>query len=235
MQEKRARPIREPARREGAKRERSLGGGADARDRDTRDRDRGDRAAAKARKPRRGTTGDSRRGTTGDVVVRNVGDPRVAAAGDEELWRLERALIGVIRALGQLSLPASVGPIEKAGQMVLGRAEELGPSRLTDLAAHIGLDNSTVSRQVHKLVDAGLMEQGRDPLDKRACTIQVTSEGREALSSIRSSRQEQLSELLGGWPPADRRECVRLLEQLADDLQPHPRPRLLGWRDGGAR
>jgi DNA-binding MarR family transcriptional regulator len=144
--------------------------------------------------------------------------------GDGSLAQLLEELVRALWMISRLELPPSVAPMERASQMVLGHAEELGAARTTDLASHMGLDVSTVSRQAHKLVAAGLMQQREDPADGRACLLEVTSKGREALAAIRAARGEQLSRLLSEWSPEDRKTCIRLLGRLAEDLQAKREP-----------
>ena len=47
--------------------------------------------------------------------------------------------------------------IDKAGYWLLVRVSENGPVRLSDLAEAVGLDLSTVSRQMGVLVSGGLI------------------------------------------------------------------------------
>jgi DNA-binding MarR family transcriptional regulator len=91
--------------------------------------------------------------------------------------------------------------------------------RASDLAAALKLDASTVSRQTHKLVDAGLIERTIDPIDGRACLLAASERGREALGEAVSFRRAQLANLLREWSEPDRRLVTNLLDRLADDLQ----------------
>jgi DNA-binding MarR family transcriptional regulator len=139
----------------------------------------------------------------------------------DDVTMLERALVRAARAFGRLDLPAQAAgaPLGKEAYWMLVRVEEIGPMRASDLAAALKLDASTVSRQTHKLVDAGLIERTIDPVDGRACLLAVSERGREALAEAVSFRRAQLANLLREWSEPDRRLVTNLLDRLADDLQ----------------
>jgi DNA-binding MarR family transcriptional regulator len=143
----------------------------------------------------------------------------------DDVTALERALVRATRAVGRLDLPAQAAGVAlgKEAYWLLVRVEEIGPMRASDLAAALKLDASTVSRQTHKLVDAGLIERTIDPVDGRACRLAATERGRRALAEAVSFRRAQLAELLKGWSAGDRSHLAVLLDGLADDLQPSDR------------
>ena len=63
----------------------------------------------------------------------------------------------------------------------IGAAGELN---LKDLAARLGLDNSTLSRTVESLVQDGLVERTPSREDRRATVIKLTEKGRAANDRI---------------------------------------------------
>jgi DNA-binding MarR family transcriptional regulator len=138
----------------------------------------------------------------------------------DDISALERALIRAARTVGRLDLPARLAevPLGKESYWLLNRVEELGPMRASDLAAALNLDASTISRQTHKLVDAGLIERSIDPVDGRACLLAVSERGRDAQAEVVAFRRQQLAEMLREWSDADRRLVTNLLDRLADDL-----------------
>lgn len=139
----------------------------------------------------------------------------------DDITALERALVRAARAVGRLDLPvlAAGAPLGKEAYVMLARVEEMGPIRASDLAAALKLDTSTVSRQTHKLVAAGLLERTIDPVDGRACLLAVSDRGREALAEAVSFRRTQLATLLQEWSARDRSHLTTFLDRLADDLQ----------------
>jgi DNA-binding MarR family transcriptional regulator len=137
-----------------------------------------------------------------------------------DITALERALVRAARTVGRLDLPARLAgaPLGKESYWLLNRVEELGPMRASDLAAALNLDASTISRQTHKLIDAGLIERTIDPVDGRASLLAVNELGRQAMEEVISFRRQQLAHLLREWSDRDRSLVTTLLDRLADDL-----------------
>jgi DNA-binding MarR family transcriptional regulator len=100
--------------------------------------------------------------------------------------------------------------VERTGFPIL-RAVENGPVRVSVLAAELGVDLSTMSRQVRALQDAGLLTRSADPDDGRAAVLALSAEGEEVLDRVRASRRSLIAEQLTGWDEAD-------IELLADLL-----------------
>ncbi len=135
---------------------------------------------------------------------------------------LESALSRVARTVWSLRVAtyAAGAPVDRAGFALLARLADLGDARPSDLAAALGVDLSTVSRQARHLEDAGLLDRGTDPDDGRACRLTVNEAGRELLDDMRAGRQQLLARALSDWSPEDRDRLTDLLTRLADDLGP---------------
>jgi DNA-binding MarR family transcriptional regulator len=125
-------------------------------------------------------------------------------------WRMSRTL-----------KRSHTGPIEPALWWVLHTLACDGPGRLSELAAHLQLDLSTVSRHVRALEDAGYLERTTDPNDRRATVISMTDKGTDALEEAGRARAEHLDTVLARWSERDLRTLRRLLDRLADDLNAH--------------
>lgn len=93
-----------------------------------------------------------------------------------------------------------------------------GALRLTDLAALLDLDASTVSRHVRTLEDRGLVARATDPDDGRASRLDLTDEGRARLEAGAARRRALVAEVLENWSAEDRETLRRLLTRLADDV-----------------
>ena len=99
---------------------------------------------------------------------------------------IEEALVTIVREVGrprlqeQLAREAGVA-VERAGYNLLRLLDEQGSVPITGLARGLGLDNSTVSRQVHALERGGMVSRFRGPTDRRVMGIALTEAGREAL------------------------------------------------------
>jgi DNA-binding MarR family transcriptional regulator len=80
--------------------------------------------------------------------------------------------------------------------------------------ARLGLDKSTVSRQVANLVDLGLVDRAADPVDGRAQVLTPSAEGSARLARIREARRARWEADLNDWPAADVAALGELLGRL---------------------
>ena len=110
-------------------------------------------------------------------------------------------------------------PDSSARAFLLGHVERLAPVRATDLADHVALDVSTISRHLRGLEDAGLLTRSPDPDDKRASLLSLTDEGRVALDHAVRARTALLEGATAAWPAEDVADLTLLLARLAHDLE----------------
>lgn len=108
---------------------------------------------------------------------------------------------------------------QRADMSLLGHLVDKGPQRVGEIAAAIGTDPSTVSRQVAALVDAGFAERRPDPDDGRAHRLVATEAGTDRCVEGRRKRMEMFTAVLASWPAQDRQQLAGLLGRFADDLQ----------------
>jgi DNA-binding MarR family transcriptional regulator len=132
--------------------------------------------------------------------------------------RVEQALIDLVRRVndprGNATLKAKTGiDLERAGTVLLSRIDELGPARLSDIASAAGVEISTASRPVARLVEQGYVERSSDPADGRACLLRCTPEGRALMVRWRAARHEWLREVLGGFDDAEREQFADLFDR----------------------
>lgn len=100
-----------------------------------------------------------------------------------------------------------------------------GNQRLSDLAARLRLDASTVSRYVARLEKLGLARRTEDPDDRRATRLSLSPAGRRATDTAMQRRREVVADALSGWSPADRETLRGLLSRLAADVEQAPEGR----------
>lgn len=91
----------------------------------------------------------------------------------------------------------------------------VGPARLTDVSAHLELEPSRVSKEVNRLVEAGLVIQEPDTSDRRAVLLTVTEKGADAWHRYRKATDEQLARTLREWSDADLHQLAELLVRLS--------------------
>lgn len=88
-------------------------------------------------------------------------------------------------------------------------------ARATDIAAHFGLNRSTVSRQIGHLADEGLVAYAE--AEGRGHALAVTERGEAALAAARSDVGAGVTERLAGWSTDDVAEFARMLERYTAD------------------
>lgn len=95
--------------------------------------------------------------------------------------------------------------------------------RISDLAAALHNDASTVSRHVSALVAHGLVAKAADPADGRVQSVSLTETGWETLRKLRRTRALWFQRLLADWDADETEEFVRHLRALGDALDTHLR------------
>jgi DNA-binding MarR family transcriptional regulator len=93
-----------------------------------------------------------------------------------------------------------------------------GDTTVTALATRLGITAQAVSKSVTELVGAGYLERGRDPEDRRARPLRLTSRGEALIDASRRARQAVARDL-GRWlGTRDHGELVRLLRHAVEHL-----------------
>ena len=135
----------------------------------------------------------------------------------EAFVRLEREIGLLLRRSRAISsrLSAELHPdLDGAAYGLLALLQDAGPLRASDLVLRLGLDKSTVSRQVGTLVQLGLVDRAADPVDGRAQVLTPSAEGAARLASIRDVRRARWEDDLSDWPAADVATLAELLHRL---------------------
>ena len=138
-------------------------------------------------------------------------------AAQEAFGRLEREIALLLRRARVISqgLAAELHPdLDGAAYVLLALLQDLGPLRAGDLVARLGQDKSTVSRQVAKLVELGLVDRTADPVDGRAQVLAPSAEGSARLDRIREARRSRWAADLSDWPTDDVATLAELLARL---------------------
>jgi DNA-binding MarR family transcriptional regulator len=104
-----------------------------------------------------------------------------------------------------------------AALLTLRRIDEVGPLRITDLAAAEMVAQPTMTGIVRRLEQDGFVQRTRDPDDARAMRIALTEAGRDELAAVRASRAAVLQERLDRLDDDARAALAAALDPL-DDL-----------------
>jgi DNA-binding MarR family transcriptional regulator len=109
-------------------------------------------------------------------------------------------------------------PLERALLPLLVRIDRRGPIGVVELADLVGRDYTTVSRQVARLDELGLVVRRAGTRDKRVREAEVTELGREMADAIDRTREQLVGELMADWSSAERRDLSRLLKRMAASM-----------------
>ncbi|MFE9608715.1 MarR family winged helix-turn-helix transcriptional regulator [Streptomyces sp. NPDC006012] len=108
--------------------------------------------------------------------------------------------------------------MDRAAYLLLNRLDQEGPMGVKALAASMGIDSSTVTRQVAPLVDTGLVKRTSHPEDGRAVVLQLSPRGAARLDEVRSSRRQLMAELTHDWAAEERDTFCALLTRFNSAL-----------------
>jgi DNA-binding MarR family transcriptional regulator len=89
------------------------------------------------------------------------------------------------------------------------------------LADQVGRDYSTVSRQITRLQELGLVHSEPSGTDRRQRVLSVTAAGKTTLKKIDKARNSVMSEALDGWSHAEITELARMTTRLAAAMKPY--------------
>lgn len=95
---------------------------------------------------------------------------------------------------------------------------EAGPMRVGEAARTFGLDKSTASRHLKRIVEGALAEASVDAGDARASVVRITALGVARLAEARTVRMAPMRRIFATWPEEDRRTLARLLARLNSEL-----------------
>lgn len=85
--------------------------------------------------------------------------------------------------------------------------------RMSDLAASLRVDPSTMTRTLQRMEAAGLAWRSPGTDDGRVVTVQPTAEGRQRHRVVAARRTEIVTRLLTGFTRAEQVQLVELLER----------------------
>ncbi len=138
--------------------------------------------------------------------------------------QLHRAVIAISDRVNRLDLDArllaaSGVKLDRALFPLLSRIAMNTNMTVADVANLAGRDHSTVSRQVVKLEQLGLLVRTADPNDQRAHHLALSKAGSEMLARIAKVRRKWMEDHFAGWNAADRKRLLELLDRM---LTPPP-------------
>ncbi|MEV0118680.1 MarR family transcriptional regulator [Streptomyces sp. NPDC050844] len=148
--------------------------------------------------------------------------PDMTTASDLGLLDALQHQVAVFARRAEQTRLGGVGQVrnsmDRAAYLLLNRLDKEGPMGVKALAASMGIDSSTVTRQVAPLVDTGLVKRTSHPEDGRAVVLQLSPRGEARLNEVRSSRRDLMAELTEDWGPEERESFCTLLTRFNSAL-----------------
>ena len=130
-------------------------------------------------------------------------------------------LLAVVARLNRLATQRTRLPLPWAQARLLSTIEDQGEARISDLACLDHCSQPTMTTQVRRLEDAGLVSRTTDPGDARAVLIRITEKGRSTLARVRADRVAAINPWLERLESADRHalaDAVDVLRRLLADV-----------------
>lgn len=131
-------------------------------------------------------------------------------------------LLAVVARINRLANQRIELPLPFAQARLLATIEDQGRARISDLAAIDHCSQPTMTTQVRRLEDAGLVSRTEDAADARVVLIEITDAGRTMLNRVRADRSAAINPYLDHLDDAQRRalvDAIQVLRGLLDDAQ----------------
>jgi DNA-binding MarR family transcriptional regulator len=158
-----------------------------------------------------------------------LGDPASTRGGElvDAVMTASRVLVGIaarsLAAAGDVSLPQY-----RVLVLIAGR----GPQRAIDVAGALGVNPSSATRLIDRLVRAGLVRRQRSRADRRSYQVALSPQGRDLVAEVTLRRREELERLLSSLPADQHKPVIAALHAIADAAGEAPEADLaigLGW------
>ncbi|BBZ29333.1 MarR family transcriptional regulator [Mycolicibacterium madagascariense] len=129
-------------------------------------------------------------------------------------------LLSAVARLNRLATQRVKLELPYAQARLLSTIEDQDAARISDLAAMDHCSQPTMTTQVRRLEDSGLVSRITDPADARAVLISITDRGREVLTRVRADRGAIIDPYLERLQGDDRDalvDAVRVMRKILDD------------------
>jgi len=140
---------------------------------------------------------------------------------ENEIFKALIDLVGMInRPDRDKKMIANAGVnLEEAAFRVFVGIAHLQPTSVGDLAAGMGKNYSSVSRQIDKLETAGLVHTYPSSSDSRIRVSELTAYGEEINAMISATRERHMREALADWTMAEKTGLLSNLRRLFEAMQ----------------
>ena len=145
-----------------------------------------------------------------------------------QLREIHQALIEIVSAMNRpqrdeaLVREAGV-PLDRALFKLLVAVERLGPIGVVELADRVGLDYTTISRQMARLDELGFVARRRNASDRRVREAVITDQGKAMTDKIDAARLRMSRAIFDNWTEEDISHFVRLISRFAEAFREKPK------------
>jgi DNA-binding MarR family transcriptional regulator len=155
-----------------------------------------------------------------------VAKKRVQAAhiSSQQLKELHGSLLDIASAMNRPQRDAHMVraagiSLERALFPLLVGVGKAGPIALVELADRVGRDYTTVSRQVSKLEQLGLVTREANTVDRRVRKVAIAPQGKMMTNRVDTARERLGRTIFASWEPEDVEALIRLMRKFADALK----------------
>jgi DNA-binding MarR family transcriptional regulator len=120
----------------------------------------------------------------------------------------------VLAGVALRSVDVLQGAVSLPQLRVLAVLADLGQAWSARVATALGLERSTITRLVDRLVAAGHVTRVMDPSNRSAVILELTASGRGLVADVAAWRQAELQRILLRLEPADRATLTAALRSL---------------------
>ena len=149
----------------------------------------------------------------------------MAAEPDEQIDAVADAVLAASRLLVAVSA-RSIAAVDESISLAQYRLLVVlssGRQKVTALAEALGVNPSSATRAVDRLLDAGLVDRQRNPRSRRETQVSLTTAGRRVVREVTRHRRAEVAAIVGRMPASDQRGLVRALRAFSEaggDLVP---------------
>ncbi len=148
-----------------------------------------------------------------------------ASATDPALAVMETELAMLARTLEGLNRRSAIHRgLDRSSYLLLRTLEGAGSASINGLAQLLGLDATTITRQVASMEASGLVLRRRSPVDARVSVLVLSALGRRRMETVRAARQARIGDLVDDWSDRDRSTFGTLLRRLNEAIRTNPPP-----------
>jgi len=123
------------------------------------------------------------------------------------------SLMKRLHQAGVNASPPLSAQLSPALLVLLEQVSDYPDSAIVELANSLGRAVSTMSIEIRRLEDLGLVERRRHPSDGRSILVRITPTGQNLISALRKTRCRTMTKLLSRLTSEERRSLLSLLSK----------------------